>query len=453
MDRASTKMITRESFHKNIHRCLSLALSANNYAKQNGIKKTLMKVLSLRRNKQNHAIHNLAVLTRRREIVLPKWSDIDRENHPDLNAIGLYKANGGESYTNIVTDSIGRKSLFGGVGTALILGTLLANRRNQPLRIITRSEPGSADDYAALLRTYDLSLDNELIIDFAAQSSSVLSIPYTQDDLFITTSWWTTYSCLQRVKPKSILYLIQEDERSFYPVSDLYLECERIMRHSEINFAVNSRLLWEHFTACGFNNIIDNGCWFDPNFDRRAKPRNKTHGANAKRNLFFYARPNNPRNLFRIGINTINQALLTKTINPDVWNIQLVGSNIDQFSFDDGTIPEIFTGLSWPEYLDLISKVDIGISLMATPHPSYPPLDLASAGAVAITNKYGVKKDLSSYSRNIICCSPTVDDLLHGIRKALEIRNSEGMVECNIKSSSLFYSWHECLKEVISINA
>jgi hypothetical protein len=223
------------------------------------------------------------------------------------------------------------------------------------------------------------------------------------------------------------------------------------MRHSGIRFAVNSQLLWEHFKGCGFNNIISNGNWFDPNFDRRTKP-SKPRSRTEKRNLFFYARPNNPRNLFRTGINTINQALLTKTINPNEWNIVLVGSNIDAFAFDDGTIPKIYTGLSWAEYLDLISDMDIGLSLIATPHPSYPPLDLASAGAVVVTNKHGVKKSLSNYSQNIICCSSSVDDLLQGIKKALALISSDDLVDSNIEASSLFSSWQECLSEVVSAN-
>jgi hypothetical protein len=89
---------------------------------------------------------------------------------------------------------------------------------------------------------------------------------------------------------------------------------------------------------------------------------------------------------------------------------------------------------------------------MATPHPSYPPLDLASAGAVAITNKYGVKESLDDYSSNIICCNPTEEHLLEGIKKALTLIQSDEQVSANLKTSSLFYSWQECLSEVVSAN-
>ena len=373
---------------------------------------------------------------------------IDKELRPDLNPIGLYKTNFGESYTTIVTDSIGRNSLFGGVATALIFGTLLANKRDQPFRIITRTEPGSLDEFANLLDIYNISLNNNLVLDFCPRASSIPNISHHPNDLFITTSWWTTHSCLERIGSKSIVYLIQEDERFFYPIGDQYFECEKIMRHPNIKYVVNSKLLWDHFDTCGFENIIKNGTFFEPNFNRKITLDINKY--KKKRNLFFYARPNNPRNLYRTGISLINKALLLKIINPEEWNIVLAGSNIEPFKFDDGTVPQIASSLSWNEYLDLINSIDIGISLMATPHPSYPPLDLASAGAVVITNRYGVKATLNEYSKNIITCNLATEDLLKGIKKALELIKDKDLVQKNLRNSSLFRTWEECLSEPIN---
>jgi len=224
------------------------------------------------------------------------------------------------------------------------------------------------------------------------------------------------------------------------------------MHHAGIRFAVNSRLLWDHFEASGFSNIKENGTWFDPNFKRFTK-LNRSHQSNRKKRFFFYARPNNPRNLFRKGINTINRALLSNVLNSAEWEIFLVGSNINGFAFDDGTIPQILTGLSWAEYLDFLTGIDIGMSLMATPHPSYPPLDLASAGAVVITNKYENKVSLDQYSKNIICCEPTEDNLLQGIKKALQLINMPEQIASNLAGSSISSTWQDCLLEVVKANS
>ena len=39
-------------------------------------------------------------------------------------------------------------------------------------------------------------------------------------DLIITTSWWTTHSASQTLPSNLIVYLVQEDERLFYPAGD-----------------------------------------------------------------------------------------------------------------------------------------------------------------------------------------------------------------------------------------
>jgi hypothetical protein len=447
-------MPLREQFHNNIDSFLGLSLSANNYARQYGIKAVLRKLMESLGKINIASLSGIGhrPLSTSHKGRLQRWSVVDNHMHPDLSPIGIHKVKAGESFTTVVTDSISRKNLFGGVGTALILATLIANQRNQPLRIITRKAAACAEDYRDLMETHGLKLNGELVLSFYPETSCNLNITGAPQDLFITTSWWTTYSCLQRIEPESILYLIQDDERSFYPLGDLYLECERTMQRAGIRFAVNSRLLWEHLEACGFHNIKEHGNWFDPNFQRFAKI-NKIHQSNQKKRFFFYARPNNPRNLFRTGINTINHALLDKTLDPSEWEICLVGSNINAFAFDDGTIPRILSGLPWANYLEFLKGIDIGMSLMATPHPSYPPLDLASAGAVVVTNKYGNKVSLDEYSKNIICCDPTEDDLLQGIKKALELIKDPEKIASNLTTSSISSSWQDCLSDVVKANS
>ena len=447
-------MALRKKLHNKVHKYLGFLLLANTYAERQGFKQLAKKIITRFKQKLKTFIVKRNMTSNKLSSVigcdLPHWSEINKDSQQDLNPIGVYKTKIGESYTTIVTDSIGQNSLFGGVATALIFGTLLANKRDQPLRIITRIEPGFADNYAKLLNIYDISLKHNLVLDFSPRSSTNPNITYHPNDLFITTSWWTTYSCLQRIESKSIVYLIQEDERFFYPVSDLYIECEKIMSNPKIRYVVNSELLWRHFKINGFNNIIENGTYFEPNFDRKILPSRII--CKEKQNLFFYARPNNPRNLYRSGIGLINKALLLKIINPEEWNIVLVGNSIEPFKFDDGTVPQIISGLTWAEYLNLISNTDIGISLMATPHPSYPPLDLAAAGAVVITNKYGIKQTLNKYSQNILVCNLDTDDLLNGLKRAVKMCNNKSLVDENRCKSSLFRTWEECLSDPIAAN-
>jgi hypothetical protein len=58
---------------------------------------------------------------------------------------------------------------------------------------------------------------------------------------------------------------------------------------------------------------------------------------------------------------------------------------------------------------------------MYTPHPSYPPLDLAASGAVVVTNRFGVKQDLGAYSRNILCAEPEREAMLAALAAGLRL--------------------------------
>ena len=57
--------------------------------------------------------------------------------------------------------------------------------------------------------------------------------------------------------------------------------------------------------------------------------------------------------------------------------------------------------LSIEEYAKILQESYAGISLMVSPHPSYPPLEMSVFDVKVITNSYG-NKNISDFSENII---------------------------------------------------
>jgi len=131
---------------------------------------------------------------------------------------------------NVVTDSISKGSLFGGVGTALILATLLANRLGCNLRLITRTEPARESALDELLGIYGLQLQAKSEFVFSPCHETRRLVEYAEGDLFITTSWWTTAATLGSIPAKSVWYLLQEDERMFYSFGDDRFRCEGVLQ-------------------------------------------------------------------------------------------------------------------------------------------------------------------------------------------------------------------------------
>jgi O-antigen biosynthesis protein len=349
---------------------------------------------------------------------------------------------------SIVTDSVASSSLFGGVGTALIFSALLANELDAQLRIITRTQRAQPENIDHVLSLYGIKPKHEVQFKFAAFFDQKYEVDVKEGDVFVTTSWWTTAATLPSVRSSSIIYLLQEDERMFYPFGDDRVKCEETLRNSDIRFLINTKLLFDHFTADGLGNIAAKGTWFEPAFPSSIfRPRIRP--ASQKKRFFFYARPNNARNLFYFGIEVIERAIAEKVLDPAEWDICLVGKDIPTVVFSGGCVPERLENLTWSQYAELAGTIDVALSLMSTPHPSYPPLDLAASGAVVVTNRFGNKTDLSGYSPNLICADLDRDALVEGLRSAVMLASNAQLREQNFRSNGLASDWQQAFAGII----
>ena len=349
---------------------------------------------------------------------------------------------------NLVTDSLNEGSLFGGVGTSIILASLLAQRLDTSLRIVTRLVPPNPANFGVVQRTHGVKFDRN--VEFV--SVPIVgheSLPLHDGDLFLTTSWWSTWSTVRAVSPERVVYLIQEDERMFYPAGDEQAACSATIADSRIRFVVNTAMLRDHFVQEGFSNVGRRGIPFEPAFPEKLYFHDARPADDPRRTFFFYARPNNVRNLFLHGLAAIDEAISANILDPAEWRFHFVGSSIPTVQLNCGVTPLVSENLPWPAYAALIRGVDLGLSLMSTPHPSYPPLDLAACGAVAVTNRYGVKRDLNSYSSNIICSDLAHDAIVEGIAAGVRLAQDRKTRHRNYETQQLSRSWDSSLSAVL----
>ena len=345
---------------------------------------------------------------------------------------------------SMITDSINAGSLYGGVSTAIIFTALLSKYAGANLRIITRNEPPDGQNVSKVFDVHNIDWKGN--VQFACTKDAE-QIDISDDDIFVTTSWWSTWSTKRSVPAKKIVYLLQEDERMFYGMGDDRLRCQEILSDSSIRFVVNSKLLFDHFGDEGFTNICKNGAWFEPAFpdttyymvDRESSP---------KMRFLFYARPNNQRNLFFRGIEAISEAIERGILDPRDWELHFVGKDLTEFLLPGNIKPILSENLAWPDYAALIRRTDLGLSLMYTPHPSYPPLDLAACGSVAVTNQYGRKTSLRQYSDNIICVGDDTDSLVQGIAAGVKLARDRKQRKDNYQQSGLGRDWAKAFEPV-----
>jgi hypothetical protein len=349
----------------------------------------------------------------------------------------------------LLTDSINRGSLFGGVGTAIMFAALFAQRLGASLRIATQTEAAEAGSIMALLQANAIPWSENIELAFCDRmAEDDQEIDIRAGDLFITTSWWTTSNALETLSPAQIIYFLQEDERMFYPHGDEHLLASEVLRHAGLRVVVNSQMLHAHLAADGLQHIAQNGLWFEPAFPA-AQPLG---GATAplvekppgqKHLFFFYARPWNGRNLFIRGMEAISATLEQGILDPQQWDFCFVGRDLEAIMLPCGVTPKLWQNLPWPEYVALVRQVDLGLSLMYTPHPSYPPLDLAASGAVVVTNQCGIKTSLSHYSPNILCVDPSIEGLVAALAQGVALATDLPRRRANQALNRFGTSWQE----------
>ena len=351
---------------------------------------------------------------------------------------------------NLVTDTIDASSLLGGVATALIVATEFANRNGYELRIITRKTETNPVNYANIMRISGIEPARKLSFysDYERFSKPVdFRMELGRGEIFFATSWWSAQAIKNTTIRPRFFYIIQEVETFFYNYGGERLLCEQIMQDPNIDFIVNSHYLHDYF-AQNTPNITDHGCYFEPAFPAGLY-RKKAFQNKKKFKLFFYARPNNPRNLYAVGVEMLKKAVDRGILNMDEWDVYCVGQNAPVIHFSTGKDSINMGQLSWEEYAKFLTDVDLGLCLMYTPHPSYPPFDVASSGGVVLTNKM-LNKQTFDLCDNVIMADLAEEAFMKGFEQAVALAKDTERRRKNYEANTIPRSWQRTLDSTIA---
>jgi len=264
-----------------------------------------------------------------------------------------------------------------------------------------------------IIKNTERDFDGLTIIPFADIANKFL--PVGESDFFIATAWWTAYNALKiqnwqkeifKIKNKFI-YLIQDYEPSFYNWSTRYALAESTYHFPDSYIPVfNSSLLKDYFYNENYK--ISNGLGFEPILNPELKKLRKNNFKEVRtKKILIYGRPSVDRNLFPIIVLALDEAMKSNIIKN--WEILSAGEEHSDISLSNNKKIKSLGKLSLENYAKVMGESSVGISLMLSPHPSYPPLEMAAYGMKVITNKFK-NKDLSKYFNNIYSiedCSPS----------------------------------------------
>jgi len=351
---------------------------------------------------------------------------------------------------NLVTDSIDKHHLFGGVATALIIATEFANKCRVPLRIITRTTPVDPLDYKRIIKLNNIKEPDDVSFytdyDRDENGKKNFKLDISKKDIFIATSWWSATAISKTCLTERFFYVLQEVETFFYPHGEEHYFCSKIMQKNNIDYIVNSKYLFDYFKD-NTPNIVENGIYFTPAFSKNLYQK-KNFIKKTKYSLFFYARPNNPRNLFHYGVYLLNKAFERGILDTGEWDVYLVGQNTPQIIFNNG-YEAINKGLlDWDQYAAFLSDVDLAVSLMYTPHPSYPPYDVACSGGVVVSNLCLNKTEFPE-CKNVLLGDLEENAFLETLKKGTILAKDIKERKNNFEKSTIQRSWPDTLKDVL----
>ena len=346
----------------------------------------------------------------------------------------------------LVTDSLGKESLFGGVATAIIVAVTICKTYKLPLTIITRSKVARHADVIDLYKFFNISFDGDIKLYFDDGTENASLIEVHPDDIFMATSWWSAYSIRKTFPYKKFFYLAQEVETFFYPHGDQHYLCSTINNDENIYFIINHYLLYEY---CNEKNVFrGEKIYFSPAFSKYYS-MGALSKKNRKKRIFFYARPNNPRNLFSVGLDRIDAAVRLGIIDTNEWDIYFAGSQFNHDIILSNGYKVLQKGvLSLEEYRDFLSETDLAISLMYTPHPSYPPYDALLSGCVVLTNCCENKRAFDC-SKNVILTELDEESFFINLDIALKQALDMSLRVKNYQEQTINTDWDDTLKNVL----
>jgi WsaF, C-terminal domain/WsaF, N-terminal domain len=349
---------------------------------------------------------------------------------------------------NLVVDSLNDERLIRGGTAAIILSTLLATRWQCELRIISRLEKANKQNFNLILNSNGIIALKNAEFLFSPLSNPKAEIPVGDGDVFLTTSWWNTKSVQEIFGERKIIYLVQEDERKLYPYGDDHLQCTRILSNTSLQFVIDTKLLYDQLNLDGMEGIRRNGLWFEPSTSSKDFYY-EDHKSRPKKRFFFHANQNNPSHLFYLGLEVINEAVLEGILNLDEWDLHFVGTDVQNICIGNSYVPHVYPNINLYDYGSLIRTADLSLCLMYSAHPGYPTLDLASSGAVVITNRFENKQFLGDYSENILCYNLDVKSMVQGVREGCSLASNAVIRLQNYQKNGILRDWQTSLEKIL----
>lgn len=299
------------------------------------------------------------------------------------------------------------------------------------------------------------NLLDELEIEYIGERKHPLLI--SEGDTCVATVWYSAHfakKIMNTIKGGKFIYLIQDYESNFFSGSTLFCLADETYKFDYIA-VFSTEALQEFFLKNDIGSIKGRDLPYI--FFENASASNlsewsefeKLNRRKTRKRIVFYSRPVVDRNMFELTALVLIESFKRGIFSADEWECIGMGLGEATIELAPGVRSMSLPRMTLAEYVDAVAGFDICLTLMASPHPSLIPMDLAGSGAVVVTNTFETKTPeyLTSISGNIIPCAPNLEELVAGLAEAK--RRSESLEERYENARAMTYprEWSQSLTD------
>lgn len=259
-------------------------------------------------------------------------------------------------------------------------------------------------------------------------------------DMAVCTQWATAYVLARYNETKRKCYFIQDKEASFYAKGTISALVENTYRFGFFGIANTPGLLnWYEKEYGGkgvvIKSVVDLSA-YSPDINKPAAPSKPYK-------VFFYARPNEPRNAFELGIAGLIE--LKKHLGTDV-DIYTAGAQWDTSAYG---VEDILTNLGKIAYDKLPTfyrSMDAGLMFMFSGHPGVVASELMASGCPVVVNEYDdiTWHELYQHEKTCLMTIATASEVARNIKRCLEDeRLRKKLIDGGLKKAKEFYVDYE----------
>lgn len=315
----------------------------------------------------------------------------------------------------LVIPSIAPEKTFGGVLTGIDIFLEIAKRTGADIRILLDETGPIPAGNCIAGRARSVGVDFSAI-EILPRLVETPRVSVRSSDVFMTYNWWTTLNVQGLIRqqslhfataPKPTIYIIQEYEPFFHPFSSTHLIARQAFDPPLPCWGIfNSGELHEYFRAQGHR--LERDFVFEPQLTGTLKPFLDRAPKRKERRILVYGRPAVARNCYP-AVEKGLRAWARRYPEFSNWEVLSAGLAHPPVALAPGRVMTSAGKLPLEQYGELLLTTAAGLSLMSSPHPSYPPLEMSHFGMWTVTNNY-THKDMAKSHQNIIAIGNIAPD-------------------------------------------